>query len=192
MTTVWWVRHGPTHVKTCLGWRDLPADLSDRDHLSRIDGYLPKDALVVASDLIRASDTATAIAGGRQRLPDDPNLREIDFGVWDGMTFDQIAARDPVLSRQFWEQPGDLCAPDGESWNSVTDRVSGVIDDIIASHSPSHVIAVAHIGVIMCQIARVSGMTPYRAMGHLIAPLSVTELRLDSGTWQAGIINHEL
>jgi len=29
MTTLWLVRHGPTHAKAMIGWTDLPADLSD-------------------------------------------------------------------------------------------------------------------------------------------------------------------
>ena len=61
--TLWWVRHGPTHAKTMVGWTDLPADLSDRAQLDRLRAYLP-DAPVVCSDLLRARQTADAVAGG--------------------------------------------------------------------------------------------------------------------------------
>ena len=54
-TTFWWIRHGPTHAKTMVGWSDLPADLSDVAAIKRLSDYLPKDALVISSDLIRAS-----------------------------------------------------------------------------------------------------------------------------------------
>ena len=36
MTRLWWVRHGPTHAKAMVGWRDLPADLSDTAALARL------------------------------------------------------------------------------------------------------------------------------------------------------------
>ena len=72
MTRFFWVRHGPTHAKTMVGWSDLPADLSDHVALARLSDALPRDAVVVSSDLIRAVATADAIQGGRPRLPHDP------------------------------------------------------------------------------------------------------------------------
>ena len=54
MTRFHLVRHGPTHEKTFVGWRDVPADLSDHAAIARLHEGLPQDALVVSSDLIRA------------------------------------------------------------------------------------------------------------------------------------------
>ncbi|PHR02026.1 MAG: histidine phosphatase family protein, partial [Sulfitobacter sp.] len=35
--TIWhWVRHGPTHEKAFVGWRDVPADLSDTAQIARL------------------------------------------------------------------------------------------------------------------------------------------------------------
>ena len=178
MTTVFWVRHGPTHEKTFVGHRDVPADLSDTAQIARIDSYLPDDAFVVSSDLSRAADTATALQGRRTRLPHHAGLREFDFGDWDGLAFDGVAARDPDLSRRFWEEPGDLTAPNGESWNMVAARVDAAIDVIIAQNPRRDVIAVAHIGVIMTQIQRASGRTAYQAMGHHIDNFSITEIQM--------------
>ena len=36
MTTWHWVRHGPTHQKSFVGWRDVPADLSDHAQIERL------------------------------------------------------------------------------------------------------------------------------------------------------------
>lgn len=190
MTTLWLVRHGPTHERTMTGWRDVPADLSDRAALGRLSDYLPDAALIVSSDLRRAATTADAIAADRTRLPDDKALREIDFGAWDGLHHTQVSARDPVLSRRFWEEPGDLAAPDGESWNAVTARVARAIDGLMATHAPAHLIVVAHMGVIMSQIPRATGQTAYAAMAHRIDPLSVTDMTLTRHGWRIGRINH--
>ncbi|MEL6840084.1 MAG: histidine phosphatase family protein [Pseudomonadota bacterium] len=190
MTHLWWVRHGPTHERAFVGWRDVPADLSDTALIDRVAAYLPADAPVISSDLIRATATADAIAQGRPRLPDDANLREFNFGVWDGMHFGDVAARDPDLSRRFWEEPGDLAPPKGESWNAVAARVNGTVDALIAQHRPRHLILVAHIGVIMTQIQRATGGNAYEAMGHQIDNLSVTDMTLSGGSWDIGRINH--
>lgn len=186
-TRWWWVRHGPTHAKNMVGWRDLPVDLSDTAQITRLSAHLPSDAVVISSDLIRAVDTATAIQDTRPRLPHDPQLREFHFGAWDGMHWSKISDRDPELSRQFWENPGDHMAPEGESWNQLSTRVSGVVDRLNGQHKD--IIVVAHFGVILTQIARAAPMTPYQALGHKIDNYSVT--RLDwNGTWQAQSINH--
>ncbi len=185
----WWVRHGPTHAKSMVGWRDLPADLSDKATLARLSGHLPDNAALVSSDLIRATATADAITQTRRRLSDRADLREFDFGDWDGLHWDDVAQRDPDLSRAFWETPGDHAAPSGESWNQLSDRVSNAVDQINAS-GHSHVIAVAHYGVILTQIARAGRMSAYEALGHKIDNLSVTRLDWDGAGWSIGSINH--
>lgn len=190
MTHLWLVRHGPTHEKAFVGWRDVAADLSDAKLIQQVDAYLPKDALVISSDLKRSHDTATAVGGTRTRLPSCPDLREMNFGVWDGMTFDAVSARDPDLSRRFWEEPGDLAAPGGESWNQAAARFGTRIDGLIAEHAPAHLIVVAHMGVIMTQIQIGSGSTAYAAMGHHIDNFSTTDMRWDGQRWYMGTINH--
>ena len=178
MSRVVWVRHGPTRETAFVGHRDVPADLSDTAQIARIDSDLPDDAIVVSSDLSRAVDTADAIQNRRHRLPHNPNLREFDFGDWDGLHHSDVTARDPDLVRRFWENPGDLAAPGGESWNMVAARVSAAIDAIIARNPRRDIIAVAHIGVIMTQIQRASGCTAYHAMSHKIANFSITEIQM--------------
>mgnify|MGYP001952568708 CR=1 FL=1 len=73
--TVWhWVRHGPTHEKTFVGWRDVPADLSDEAQLARLNAHLPMDALLISSDLQRCTATADVLEQAkRRRLPHRPN-----------------------------------------------------------------------------------------------------------------------
>jgi len=191
MTTWHWVRHGPTHEKTFVGWRDVPADLSDAEQIARLHAHLPSDALLISSDLIRCIATADVLHhGARTRLPHHPDLREIHFGVWDGMHFKEVATRDPELSRAYWETPGDIQAPEGESWNQTAARVSSVVDAMNHAHPEAHIIAVAHFGVILTQVQRALGVTAYEAMAHKIDNLSVTTLHHDGGNWDVAVINH--
>lgn len=187
--TWWWVRHGPTHAKNMVGWRDLPADLSDHSAIARLSNHLPQDAAVISSDLIRATATADAIESKRFRLPHHPDLREFHFGEWDGLGWQEVSERDPNLSRAFWETPGDHQAPGGESWNQLSARVTAVVDDL-NERGHRHIVAVAHFGVILTQIAMAGDMTAYQALGHKIDNLSVTRLDWDGGRWSVGQINH--
>ena len=171
-TTLWWVRHGPTHARTMIGWTDLAADLSDTAAIARLSAALPTGAPVISSDLIRARATADALASDRPRLPDDPDLRELHFGAWEGLDFDAIPDSDQALLRAFWDQPGTHAAPDGESWDMLRariDRARSRLEGIAAD-----VIVVAHMGPILAQVQHALGITAFEAFGHRIAPLSLT------------------
>ena len=190
MTRFWWVRHGPTHEKAFVGWRDVPADLTDLARIARLDAYLPRDALLISSDLIRASATAAVLREGRQPLPPSPALREFNFGDWDGKRFDEVAQSHPDLSRRYWEQPGDIAPPNGESWNAAAARVGGQVASLRTAHEGRDIIAVAHIGVILTQVQVALASSAAQALGHRIDNLSVTCLTHGAAGWRVESINH--
>ncbi len=190
MTQFYWVRHGPTHAKSFVGWRDIPADLSDTQSLIRLADHLPAEALIVSSDLVRSSATADAIGRARQRLPNDARLREFDFGDWDGLHFTEVSETHPDLSRAYWETPGNVAPPNGESWNTAAARINDAVDDLLIQSKGRPVIVVAHFGAILTQVARADGQGAYAALGHKIDNLSVTDVTWDSTRWTLGRINH--
>ncbi len=173
----YWVRHAPTHEKAFTGWRDIPADLSDTPTLLRLAQFLPA-ATIVSSDLCRAYDTASALMAARPalgpRLPNDPDLREFDFGDWDGKHWRDVAALDPERSRAYWETPGDVAPPHGESWNAAAHRGDRAVERTRKEIVGQDVIVVAHMGVILTRIERALGCPPKDALSHEIPPLSVT------------------
>ena len=189
-TNLFLVRHGPTHAKCMVGWSDLPADLSDIAALSRLDAYLPQDALVVSSDLSRAIDTADAIQGRRERLPHNPDLREIHFGDWELRTWSEIDAEDPERISAYWERPGDVAPPRGESWNQVCARVNTAIDRLEQVHAGRCLIVVGHFGQILTQVQRSDRLSAEEAFGHRIDNLSVSEISKGPDGWSIGKINH--
>ncbi|WP_299984559.1 histidine phosphatase family protein [uncultured Ruegeria sp.] len=190
MTRLHLVRHGPTHAKTMVGWADLPADLSDRAAIARLSAHLPSDAIVVSSDLSRAVDTANAIQGTRHRLPHHTDLREINFGTWELRAFAEIEAEDPELCFAYWDNPGEVRPPDGESWNEVRARVDTVVDSLIAAHTGRDLIIVAHFGVILTQVQRALDSDAQQAFSHRIDNLSVTEITRHNNSWTVDRINH--
>ncbi len=186
----WWVRHGPTHEKAFVGWRDVPADLSDTAQVARLDAYLPDGALLVSSDLIRSVATADVLAQGRKRLPHVPDIREFNFGDWDGLGFDDVAASHPELSRAYWEDPGDVAPPNGESWNQAAARIDPFVADMNDRHDDRDIVVVAHIGVILTRIQQAAGISAQTALSHHIGNLSVTRLDWDR-QWDVGVIGHQ-
>lgn len=190
MTRLHLVRHGPTHAKTMVGWSDLPADLSDQAALQRLHDHIPADAVVVSSDLSRAAATATAIQGQRLRLPHHPDLREINFGTWELRGFAEIEAEDPELAFAYWDNPGEVRPPNGESWNDVRARVDKTVDALMAAHEGADLVIVAHFGVILTQVQRALDIEAQQAFSHRIDNLSVTQITYHAGEWSVGAINH--
>ncbi|WP_308917710.1 histidine phosphatase family protein [Jannaschia sp. LMIT008] len=180
MTRLWLVRHGPTHAKTMLGHTDRPADLSDTDALARLSAALPRVA-IVSSDLSRTRATADAIQDGRPRLPDEPAFREFHYGAWEDRPFERI---DGPLLRAFFDRPGDVRPPGGESWHDVLARVTAALDRY-ARHDD--LIVVCHFGVILCLWAEAARIPPNDAVAQGVRPLSLT--RID---WGADPLAHSV
>jgi alpha-ribazole phosphatase len=188
MSTLWLIRHGPTHAKSFVGWTDLPADLSDTAAIARLESALPRVPLI-SSDLSRAVHTGSAIQGPRPRLPHDPRLRETHFGDWENLSWAEIQQRDTDLARRVFESPGDIAPPGGESWNRFSARVHAGVAAL-----QGETIVVAHMGVILALLQKALGCTAYEALGHQIDPLSCTVIDCPEGlegAWSCTLINHK-
>ena len=184
MTRFWWVRHGPTHVPRMVGWTDHPADLSDLGKIARLQAALPR-APVISSDLLRARQTADAIAEDRERLTPNQDLREFHYGDWEDQAFDAIDS--PEL-RRFFDDPGPHRAPGGESWNDVNARVSKEITPLCGAYDD--VIVVAHMGTILTQWGKAKDLSPYETLAQKIDNLSITRIDWEDGQWIAQWANH--
>ena len=109
---------------------------------------------VYASDLSRAFKTAACIADKHGlTVQVVPALREIKFGDWEGLTYEQISEQWPGLLGKLWTTPDELQIPGGESFQQLKERAYTAIEKIVAAHPDQTVIVVAHggtIGTILC------------------------------------------
>ena len=97
---------------------------------------------IVSSPLRRALETAELIAG--RGVQTDPRLLEMDYGAWEGLTYEQIAERF-AAERARWEQdPARLPCPGGESGNDVAARVRSLLEDMLASAADLPILVVGH------------------------------------------------
>ncbi|MDQ3870840.1 MAG: histidine phosphatase family protein [Chloroflexota bacterium] len=104
---------------------------------------------VISSPLRRAQETAVRAVPGAT-IETDTRLAEMDYGEWEGLTYEQIDERDAEL-RDAWERdPATLACPGGESGADVARRVHSFLDELVewgegsgADGNPQ-VLAVAH------------------------------------------------
>jgi broad specificity phosphatase PhoE len=137
---------------------------------------------VVASPLRRAWESAAIVSGGAPvRL--EPDFREIDFGLWEGLTASEIEARDPVLYRDWQARAPGFEFPSGELRARFRERVLRGLDRLRVGGLRS-VLVVAHKGVIRTIAESLLGMALEAATPPLAG--SVTLTRRAEREWYRG------
>ena len=92
---------------------------------------------VITSPLFRARETAELVA---RRIPAvaDPRLREMDYGAWEGRTYESILATDRALRREWEVAPDTTRCPGGESGEDVGVRVRAFLTDLLEEQRTWH------------------------------------------------------
>ncbi|HIP22951.1 MAG TPA: histidine phosphatase family protein, partial [Rhodobacteraceae bacterium] len=168
-----------------------PADLSDTAQISRLKTYLPKDAKFLSSDLTRARETARAIHNGQQWLPEMPEFREMNFGDWEGKGFDAVEKSDPALWRAFWESPGSVAPPNGESWHQLSMRINAALSKLHQSGPQGNIVITAHFAVILAALQQATSMPAAAVFSFKINNFAVTKLDYlhESNNWRVMGVN---
>lgn len=153
--------HGPArlllirHVHTAMAGRfcgqiDPPIDAEGNEQLSgvkqRVSAY-PLTA-IYSSDLLRARQTAEAVSEVGQLVTQIvPELREISFGRWEGLCWDEIVQADSAYAERWMRDYPHLPAPGGEIFAAFQVRVRAAMRQI-AQASGGCAAVVTHAGVI--------------------------------------------
>ena len=202
VTTWWWVRHAPVvgYDGRLYGQTAVPCDTSDRAAFEALAAALPADAVWVVTPLSRTVKTARAIAAAGLAHGEpavEPDLAEQFFGDWQGLTWDEMQAADPVAYREFWKDPAGNAPPDGESFAAVIERCAAVIERLGEDHAGRDIVAVTHGGTIRAALAVALDLTPAKSLGLRIDNLSLTRiefiregfLRGHGGSWRVTGMN---
>lgn len=148
------VRHGETAWNAATriqGHTDIALNDVGRWQAQRLALACAEERLdaVYASDLVRARDTARALAhGAGLEVRTDSGLRERGFGIFEGLTFDEVEQRYPDQARR-WRQRDASFGPDGgETLLAFYERAVGTVATLAARHRGQHIAVVAHGGVL--------------------------------------------
>jgi len=148
VTVLLLVRHGETDWNAAgrlQGHTDRPLNDYGRRQAKELADRLAGEGAdaIYASDLVRAKETAE-IVGERLGLTVvvDPDLREKDWGTWEGLTGDER------VHVEF----------EGESTEAHRDRVMGAVRRIVARHPEQRIVVVTHGGSLRRIQAAVNGV----------------------------------
>ena len=134
--------------------------------------------LVVSSPLTRCRQTARAAADrlGIDTVAVEPDLRENDFGAWEGLTFAEARERDPGTMDAWFAEPDTAAPPGGETFGQVTERVAAARDALLAGHAGRTLLVVSHVTPIKTLVRLALG-APQQALFRMqVDPASLTEI----------------
>ena len=150
MTKVIFIRHGQTEWNVngrYQGQSDVQLTVAGKEQAAKLAEHFPVKEIdaVYASDLNRAMVTAEAVASRfGLSVQAEPAFREISFGEWEGLTYEQIVAKWPEAMGNFLQHPDILEIPGGETFPAVQKRAVARLEELVAKHEGQTIAIVAH------------------------------------------------
>ena len=170
------VRHGETDYNAegrLQGQRDIPLNGRGRAQAAAIGRALAKalpEAIAaleaaeafVASPLIRTRQTMELARASLGLAPEryglEPALKELTFGEWEGLTWPQVAKRDPAGARAREADKWNFAPPGGESYAMLAARLQPWLESLKADG-----FVVSHGGVARALMTLIAGVSPQAA-----------------------------
>ncbi len=184
---VYLVRHGQTDYNKegrIQGQMDVPLNKKGRHQAKETSKKLKnvQFAHAFSSDLKRAKQTAQIILennihnGISVKL--DKRLREKQYGVWEGITWNKVHERHPKLKREINDRPLRWAATDGENMRQMFQRIKDFLLDLKSTikkergksnQSKNSILVVSHNSPIrlMLVLAKQIPWPEYRKIGHI-------------------------
>jgi broad specificity phosphatase PhoE len=187
----YFVRHGDKAVgdfyKSHLRHNDQPISTLGKRQAVKLKRYFrktPIDAIYV-SEYIRTEESIRPLAKKRKIVPIvEPRLNEIDIGVIETLSEEEIQLQYPEVWRALVDQDCDFRWPEGETGSEATERIISFLNDKKAGEGS--ILAVAHDGLIRLLFCHVLGLPVYQRFNLKVDTASVTEIEWSKsdGRWK--------
>ncbi|HXR64288.1 MAG TPA: histidine phosphatase family protein [Ktedonobacteraceae bacterium] len=188
-TRLFLVRHGQTLANRSfryIGSRDdALSEIGERQATQLASALAPLPiAAVLSSPLQRARATAAALAAPHQlTVQIAPELRESNFGAWEGLSRAEVLARgtEDAQLLHAWEQDATLSPPGGESFAAMQQRVRAYVEQIATLYSGQTLALVSHVGPIKVILASALEVPISASFRIFLDPATISVV-----DWQAG------
>ena len=195
-TRLFLVRHAEVESKyqRVFGGR-IDMELSPRGHeqAEALARYAARHdfAHVYASPMKRVQQTLIPLVRSLATPPilcDE--LREVDFGDWTGLGWDQVFERYRITAFQWLEQIECAGIPNGECRTAFAARVEPCLRRIVAAHRDESVAVVCHGGVIRMILSLLLDLPLSKMAAFEIAYASVTRVDLHARQVEVQFLNY--
>jgi probable phosphoglycerate mutase len=157
VTRVLAIRHGETEWNVgsrIQGQLDIPLNTVGEWQVDQLAEAVAHEGItaIYSSDLSRAFMTAQAVSRGAGGVPviTDKGLRERAFGIFEGLTYDEIALRWPDQSMRWRKRDATFGAEGGETLAEFYARSIDTATRLCALHPDETIALVSHGGVMDC------------------------------------------
>ena len=160
MSGIWLVRHGslpPNPERRMVGARDIPLSDAGREQIRLLaQQFMPEVqaglCALVCSDLQRCRETAAILLAALPQtalpLHVEPGLREIDLGLWQGMTRAEIEHTWPGAHAVRGRDMAHFCTPQGESFMQAQRRALAAVGRWRRRYPQGTLLMVSHAGIL--------------------------------------------
>ena len=191
MTEILLIRHGETtwnQQGRMQGQQDSPLTALGLTQARSLGRRLKEVAFTAlySSDLGRAHETARCIAEetGHESVA-DRDLRERNFGIFEGLTNAEIRSVHPEHHAPFARREPDYAMPGGESARQFHARCVGCLESIAQRHAGETLVVVTH-GLVLDALYRTACNMPLEApRGFALLNCSVNTFRYEPPAWIA-------
>jgi alpha-ribazole phosphatase len=166
------------------GHTDIPLNDCGRSQAHRWQRQLAEEPLeaIVASDLLRASETAEILAKPHGlSVRTDPRLRELSFGDWEGLTYAEIQQQYPDELAAWQQNYSRFSAPSGESLRDLEGLLHLFVGDLERQTPMVTVLVVAHRGSLRSLLCVLLGLPVDRQWDFRLDIASLSEVMLVGG-----------
>jgi len=142
---------------------------------------------VYTSPKRRAVDTSRIVFGKSRPIIKEESLREIDFGLWEGLTHAEALKRYPKEYSAWAKDPLNAMVERGESFKRLKKRVVVFFDALLKNDKGKTLAIVSHSGpirVILCHALKLSQSDFWNLK---VEPASVNYLEYKDGIIKSNI-----
>ncbi len=187
---IYLLRHGHTlQAGTYTGSTDVELSAEGRQQIATLSPYFQaiKFDHCFCSPLIRCRQTLTLLGVDIECSFDD-NLKEIDFGAWEGLSFVQVQKKFPNQLNDWGREGEDFSFPGGERIRAFNSRVVNWVDNVLTNNF-NRVLIVAHGGVIRIAICHLLGIETARAFAFNPKEGRISMVHLVNGFGRLDMLN---
>lgn len=155
------IRHGETDwscQKRYCGLGDIPLNKKGRKQAEEVSRKLKKEKInkVYSSDMKRTVQFAR-IVFKEMHIEKLPELREINFGIFEGLSYKDVLNRYPAVYKKWIENPLEFTIPEGEGLNDMAERTRRALAKILSHNRNKTAVTFTHAGpikVMLCDILK--------------------------------------
>ncbi|MFH1199235.1 MAG: histidine phosphatase family protein [Candidatus Omnitrophota bacterium] len=185
------IRHGQTQwnlKKKYCGFADIGLNATGKQQAKKLQKRLKNQVIdkIYVSDRKRAIQSAKILFKER-KIKIVPGLKEMNFGIFEGLTYKQIIKKYGKLYSKWLNKPYSITLPKGEGLKGLEKRVAKAIKKIVSLNKNKTMAIVCHGGVTSAFLNYILKTKDF--WGRVTDSTSLTIVEITNNKWKIILFN---